>query len=805
MKAIFRRLCLSVMAIAAVAAVSAEAPANYYTSADGKSGDALRKALQAIIDNHTVVSYDNLWKLYEASDTHEDGSLWDMYSTCEWTYSRDQCGSYSSVCDCYNREHSVPKSWFNEGKPMYSDAFHLYPTDGKVNGQRSNYPFGECANGESLGGRALGRLGSSTFSGYSGKVFEPDDEYKGDFARTYFYMATRYAGQCENWGQGVFSSANCGLTDYAVALFMKWHREDPVSEKERVRNDAIYGIDNTTGYKQGNRNPFIDYPCLAEYIWGNRSGESVDFSTLMSSYNPDFDSSDLTGCDCVPAAPAITYPENGSTLHIGGANIGEAVTYTVTVSGVLLTLPVNVSIAGGDATLFSVSRQELAPDEVNGGCTIEITYTPQSLGTHTASLTLDNDELETPVTMTVTGSCTAELVSPLDRTLYFNENNVGETETMTVTVKATNVSVGLSLSITGEDAVLFSLDRNSLTADEAKAGREITLSYTPASLGTAHAALEISGDDIAKHTVELQGTTTFGALPATGISKHGFTANWTNAGVTEYTVDIYTKTETEGDREVIVNLPNLTTKEELDADAHLTTSGKLYDDSDAVRLGTGSGDGSIRTKGIDFSDGGLVTVSAAKYRDDNAYLKITVGSQEVRDIQLSGSFSTYTVEIPAVSGDVVLSQGQAGERVLINSLKIEAGRTMTIQKLSLDGYPATIADATSHVVTGLREITDYFYTVALPDGTVSDEIAVRTDGTLSGIDYVAQDKLLYYQDGAGYIHIVNLTPGCTVSIYSVNGIMVTERDNCSSEETFTLPTGIYILTTENRYIKLAVK
>ena len=259
MKAIFRRLCLSVMAIAAVAAASAEAPVNYYTSANGKSGDALRKALQAIIDNHTVVSYANLWKLYEASDTREDGSVWDMYSTCDWTYERDQCGSsYSSVCDCYNREHSVPKSWFNEGKPMYSDAFHLYPTDGKVNNQRGNFPFGECANGKRLSNSALGRLGSSTFSGYSGTVFEPDDEYKGDFARTYFYMATRYAGQCESWGQGVFSSANCGLTDYAVALFMKWHREDPVSEKERIRNDAIYGIDNSTGYKQGIRNPFID-------------------------------------------------------------------------------------------------------------------------------------------------------------------------------------------------------------------------------------------------------------------------------------------------------------------------------------------------------------------------------------------------------------------------------------------------------------------------------------------------------------------------------------------------------------------
>lgn len=245
----------------------AEAPAGYYSSANGKSGNSLRLALQDIIDNHTVVSYDNLYKLYVASDSHDDGSLWDMYSTCTWTHGSKKCGSYSGVCDCYNREHSVPQSWFGEKSPMKSDAFHVIPTDGKVNNQRSNYPFGECSGGTTLSSKALGRLGNSTFSGYSGKVFEPDDEYKGDFARGYFYMATRYADKCSAWGNQMFGSVN-GLTSYSVNLLLKWHREDPVSEKERVRNDAIYGINNTTGYKQGNRNPFIDYPCLAEYIWG---------------------------------------------------------------------------------------------------------------------------------------------------------------------------------------------------------------------------------------------------------------------------------------------------------------------------------------------------------------------------------------------------------------------------------------------------------------------------------------------------------------------------------------------------------
>lgn len=109
------------------------------------------------------------------------------------TVSKEQCGQYSTLGDCYNREHSFPKSWFNDDSPMVSDAFHIYPTDGKVNSQRNNYPYGECANGTTLSPngkvKALGKLGTSTFPGYSGTVFEPDDEYKGDFARSYFYMA----------------------------------------------------------------------------------------------------------------------------------------------------------------------------------------------------------------------------------------------------------------------------------------------------------------------------------------------------------------------------------------------------------------------------------------------------------------------------------------------------------------------------------------------------------------------------------------------------------------------------------------
>jgi len=265
-----KKLIITLSLVLNIILVFAQPPSGYYASANGKKDNALRLALQDIIDGHTVLTYTpGLWDLYQYSDMN-DGKIWDMYSTCDWIYRNDQCGNYSSVCDCYNREHSIPQSWFNSATPMNTDAFHIYPTDGKVNAHRDNFPFGECASGTKIDSRELGKLGASTFSGYSGTVFEPDNQYKGDFARTYFYMATRYANvnfnlDSQNFGEKVFGSANNGLTDYAKNLFLKWHKQDPVSQKEIDRNNVIF-------VHQKNRNPFIDHPELADYIWGDSIG-----------------------------------------------------------------------------------------------------------------------------------------------------------------------------------------------------------------------------------------------------------------------------------------------------------------------------------------------------------------------------------------------------------------------------------------------------------------------------------------------------------------------------------------------------
>ena len=111
----------------AVAAISATEPSGYYSSCEGKTGKALLQHLETVIGNHTVVSYKNLYTVYDDSDRHPDGTIWDMYSTKNWgkNFGSAKCANFSVVGDCINKEHSFPKSWFDDKSPMMSDAFHI--------------------------------------------------------------------------------------------------------------------------------------------------------------------------------------------------------------------------------------------------------------------------------------------------------------------------------------------------------------------------------------------------------------------------------------------------------------------------------------------------------------------------------------------------------------------------------------------------------------------------------------------------------------------------------------------------------
>lgn len=304
-----RHVYTSIFTLALLAVSSnsfAQGPNNsgtYYQAADGKKGAELKTALCAIITNgHTSNTYGSLWVHFETTDKRSDGKVWDMYSNkSNFTYGssdQDSGSGGSTEGDKFNREHSFPNSWFGGDKNsiMYSDLFHMYPTDKLVNNKRGNNPFGET-NGDSFkSANNFSKLGTCTYEGYSGKVFEPNDIYKGDFARTYFYMVTRYENEIPTWytkygvngekgeetQKAVLATLDGetypGLLSWQLNMMMKWSKNDPIDqpiEKETSRNNAVYDIQN-------NRNPFIDYPGLEEYIWGSMTEVPFSYDQYQS-------------------------------------------------------------------------------------------------------------------------------------------------------------------------------------------------------------------------------------------------------------------------------------------------------------------------------------------------------------------------------------------------------------------------------------------------------------------------------------------------------------------------------------------
>jgi len=259
----------------------AQIPAGYYNSATG-SGYTLKSQLKIIIDDvddsnglpfhDTSVTYNQLWSLYETSDVRLDGKVWEMYSDCNFTFVTDQDNGTGggTECDKFNREHSFPRSWFDDDQnhPIFDDPFHVIPSDKRVNAIRGNLAYSEVAsaNYTSLNGS---KRGTSSISGPTGDVFEPADEFKGDIARGFFYLAVRYQDDIGSWeanhvgGDSMLDGSNNQVFEqWALDMLYSWHVNDPVSQKELDRQEAIF-------VHQDNRNPFIDNPQYVQDIWQN--------------------------------------------------------------------------------------------------------------------------------------------------------------------------------------------------------------------------------------------------------------------------------------------------------------------------------------------------------------------------------------------------------------------------------------------------------------------------------------------------------------------------------------------------------
>lgn len=285
------------------AIVFAQIPAGYYSTATG-TGYTLKSQLRArITTGHVDQGYGSLWNLYTQTAFRDvyyenNGSLLDIYSekpggvdSYEYTSTSQQCGSYAVEGDCYNREHLVPQSYFDNFAidPMKNDPFHVVPSDGKVNGDRGNLPFGIVSNATytSSNGSKRGNNTVNGFSNYSSTVFEPIDAFKGDVARAFFYFATRYENNMADFysaantsscqAKNMFDGSNNKVfSDNFILILIKWHLQDPVSAKEIAQNNAIYNY-------QGNRNPFIDHPEYVCSIW------SAQCATVNSLGNDSFE------------------------------------------------------------------------------------------------------------------------------------------------------------------------------------------------------------------------------------------------------------------------------------------------------------------------------------------------------------------------------------------------------------------------------------------------------------------------------------------------------------------------------------
>jgi len=284
----------------------AQIPAGYYNSATG-TGYTLKTQLHNIIDGHTDKGYGGLYTTFALSDKdfyfENNGSILDMYSenpngpdAYEFIYGggqQDDGSGGTQEGQKYNREHIIPQSYFDSNTPMYSDAHYIVPTDKYVNGQRGNFPFGVVSTATlttSNGSKKGNNLNSGYSAGYSGVVFEPIDEFKGDIARMFLYFATRYedklsgfytAAEASTQSKAMFDgTANHAFSDTFLNIILTWHNQDPVSQREIDRNNAIYS-------RQNNRNPYIDHPEYATTIWGSVAGVNDAFTATLSVFpNP---------------------------------------------------------------------------------------------------------------------------------------------------------------------------------------------------------------------------------------------------------------------------------------------------------------------------------------------------------------------------------------------------------------------------------------------------------------------------------------------------------------------------------------
>ena len=389
LKRLSRIAIITLMAVAVGQSADAAIPAGYYSSLDGKSGQALKDAIHELALQHTTLSYGSLWIYFADTDCQPDdkSKVWDMYSDNTYYFRGGTSGVYGM-----HKEHSLPKSWWGgqdetQGYAGYTDINHLYPSNGEANMAKSNFPLGEVSratfdNGVTKVGSPMTGQGGGCYA-----VFEPDDRYKGDFARTYFYMACAYQNYHWRYTYMLNNSDWKTLNEWSINLLCRWARNDAVSDKEVDRNDAVQR-------SQNNRNPFIDFPDLFEYIWGNRQGQVFYVSEAG-------DTTTYTG------DPELISPTQGSVLDFGDVALGKSLDYTLYIKGRGLSNPLSLQIYRYDEEMFDIPVSSVSRVAANSaeGYPLKITYTPTTTGEHMSRLLISDGGMTGSVGVELRARC----------------------------------------------------------------------------------------------------------------------------------------------------------------------------------------------------------------------------------------------------------------------------------------------------------------------------------------------------------------------------------------------------------------
>ncbi|MGC3978418.1 MAG: endonuclease [Paludibacteraceae bacterium] len=376
-------------------------PTGYYYQLRGKNKSQLKSALSEVSSPMTVLDYGSgegfTWQGFYKTDRNEDNTVKDMYSTIVRSFN-----GYKSI-DGMAIEHSFPKSWWGGYENMaYKDLFNLYPADSYTNGIKNNLPLGEVA-GTPILDNGKSRIGKNGFeTTYTDNSFEPADEFKGDFARSYMYMASVYENLASLWNSPMLmNTAYPAWKPWAINLLLKWSRQDPVSDKERARNDSIYTI-------QSNRNPFIDHPELAEYIWGNDTTYIFDYPIEEGSF--------------------LIAPRRQTKLDFGVLFINTTKTIKLNIQGVNITSSVSVSLSKKSSP-FSLSSDVIIPADIHTGYEIQINYAPLTTGQILDTLIINGGGLSEVTRVPLSGIATSEFivtepsdVTPVGGTLHWIED-----------------------------------------------------------------------------------------------------------------------------------------------------------------------------------------------------------------------------------------------------------------------------------------------------------------------------------------------------------------------------------------------